>query len=212
MMSGRLRRALAPWFERQRYERLTLAWTAAKQAYGAMQGGEPAVSVRAIERPELERLAQNPENEISRRFLEGLAPRDDLCVGGFIDGQLACYGFYSAAPPTDIDDGLRFHFPAQGLYVYKGFTHPAHRGKRLRTRVLLGGMPAIAQWRGAAAEPAGFVTLVLSYNQPSLKALRRIGFQPQQSFPVLKLRSRAFLRVRDDDRARGFFIEKIDPS
>jgi hypothetical protein len=177
-----------------------------------MQGTESGVSVRAIERPELERLAQNPEHEISRRFLEGLASRDDLCVGGFIDGRLACYGFYSAAAPTDIDEALRFRFPAQWLYVYKGFTHPAHRGKRLRTRVLIGGMPAIAQWRGAHPEPAGFVTLVLSYNQPSLKALRRIGFEPQQSFPVLKLGGCTVLRVRDDDRASGFFIEKIDPS
>jgi hypothetical protein len=204
----RVRGRLAPWIAWERYRRLTLRWGAAQSRRCAFN--EPALParIRPVQRSELERFAGDPAYDISARFLERLEPRPDLCLGAFLGAELAGYAFVSAAP-TQIDESLRFHFPERWLYVYKAFARPNVRGKRLFNHIFLDGIPLIEQWLGPIEEPIGFVTLVRSDNQPSLKAFGRIGFRPEEDFAILRLRARPYLLAVPRLEAPEFFIEKV---
>lgn len=199
---------MAPWITWQTYRRLTLPWARAKAARVDFSALSTAVTVRLVERSDLERFAEDPVYEFSARLLEALYSRNDPCVGAFSAGTLVCYGFFSAAP-TDIDEDLRFHFPPSWLYVYKGFTHPAWRGRRLRPFVLLNAIPLLQEWLGPVHEPDGLVTLVLSDNYSSLKALGRIGFEPQGEFRILRIANRPRLIAERRCPQSDFFIDAI---
>lgn len=208
MLLRRLRGRLAPWIAWQRYRRLTTRWSAARRARSAVYDPPLPVRIRPLERPELERFAGDPGCDISARFLERLEPRPDLCLGAFVGAELAGYAFVSAGP-TQIDEYLRFHFPERWLYLYKAFMRPHFRGKRLLSHIFLGGVPLIEQWLGPIEEPIGFVTLVRSDNELSLKAFSRVGFRPEEDFAMLRLLSRPFLVAMPPVEPSGFFVEKI---
>ena len=155
------------------------------------------------------RFARSPSYEVSLGYLDRLDERSELCLGAFIGGQLICYGFVSARP-TDIDSELRFHFPERWLYVYKIFTLPEYRGHELWSHLFAGGLKHVEEWLGDIQEPAGFVTLVVSDNTACLEALRRIGFQHQEDFQVLRVRSQGYPVGRPFTPQADFFIHRID--
>lgn len=210
-IARRLRSRIAPWIEWQNYQCLTLSWSKAQFARGALTEPPVPVELRRLDRSDLLRLAGDPVYDFSLRFLQRLESRDDLCFAAFASGQLVSYGFFSAAP-TDIDEYLRFHFPIRWIYVYKGFTHPGWRGRRLWPFVLLNALPALLEWLGPVNEPAGLVTLVLSDNRSSLKALGRIGFRLESQFPILRMRRRPWLISLPPQEQEDFYIEKIESS
>jgi len=190
------KRLLAPLAWRETYRCMRLPWP------------EPAATiasapfeVRVLDRSDLARCSREALYEISARFLDGIAARDDLCVGAFSGNQLVSYRFF-AVQPTDIDAHLRFHFPPGWVYAYKAFTHPAWRGRRLHRELFLGSLPEVEHWK---REPLGFVTLVMSDNESSAKALARVGFEPFASFSVLRVLSRPRL-VKPADDAMEFRI------
>jgi hypothetical protein len=80
----------------------------------------------------------------------------------------------------------------------------------LRAAVLLRDIPTVEEWLGPVEEPIGLVTLVFFDNDASLKALGRIGFQRAEGFPVLRLRSRAYLLATRPAEPSDFFIHRID--
>lgn len=155
----------------------------------------------------MERFSADPEYDLSSRFLERLQARPDLCIGAFVDARPVCYAFVSSSA-TQIDEHLLFHFPERWLYIYKAFTHPEFRGKRLLNELFLHGLPLIGEWVKPTVDPLAFVTLVLSHNGPSLKAFGRMGFQPEDHFALVRLSSRPFLVSA---HVNGFVIEKTDP-
>ena len=158
------------------------------------------VEVRVLDRSDLARYSRDAQYEISARFLDGIAARDDLCIGAFSGQDLVSYRFF-AAQPTDIDAHLRFHFPPGWLYAYKAFTHPAWRGRRLHRELFLRSLPAVSQLH----KPLGFVTLVLSDNASSAKALARVGFEPFTSFSVWRVLSLP-RRISSEHEAINFRI------
>ena len=176
------KRLLAPLLWRETYRCLRMPWPEAPTPAAA----STPVEVRVLDRSDLARYSRDARYEISARFLDGIAARDDLCVAAFSGQELVSYRFF-AAQPTDIDAHLRFHFPPGWIYAYKAFTHPAWRGRRLHREVFLRSLPEVSRW---LREPLGFVTLVLSDNESSAKALARVGFEPFTSFSVLRLLSR----------------------
>ena len=210
-IARRLRSRIAPWIEWQSYQCLTLSWRKAQFARAALTEPPVPLELRRLHRSDLLRLAGDPVYDFSLRFLQGLESRDDPCFAAFAGGELVSYGFFSAAP-TDIDEYLRFHFPIRWLYVYKGFTHPAWRGRRLRPFVLLNALPALLEWLGPVSEPVGLVTLVLSNNHSSLNALNRIGFSLETQFPMLRIRERPWLISLPPEEQEDFYIEKIENS
>jgi len=203
------KRSLGRWVWLETYRCLRLPWKQAQDAGTEAAQAAVPVKVRQLERADLARYASETEYEISPRFLDGIAARDDLCFGAFVDGKLASYRFF-AVRPTAIDSYLRFHFPARWIYAYKAFTHPAWRGKQIHRQLFLRSLPQVGAWLPGLQEPLGFVTLVVSDNAPSRSALTRLGFSPFESFSVLRIRSRPRLVSPPEEDRAGFYIELTD--
>jgi GNAT superfamily N-acetyltransferase len=180
-MRKRIFRALVrPLVDRQVYECLTLNWPATVRP----SSGEPAagVEVKELQHAELARLRSISALEVSEKFVRSLAPRPDRCFGAFVGDALVSYVFFAPASPTAIDEHLRFQFPRGWIYVYKAFTLPAWRGKRLLPHLLIEAMSHLQQRQ--------FVTLVVSENRNSRKAFEHCGFQLIERFPVWRVMSR----------------------
>jgi hypothetical protein len=190
------KRLLAPLLWCETYRCMRMPWPEA----AARPAAPTPVDVRVLDRSDLARYSRDAQYEISARFLDRIAARDDLCVGAFSGQDLVSYRFF-AAQPTDIDAHLRFHFPPGWLYAYKAFTHPAWRGRRLHRELFLRSLPAVRRLH----KPLGFVTLVLSDNASSAKALARVGFEPFTSFSVWRVLSRPQL-VRCENETTEFRI------
>lgn len=193
------KRLLAPLAWRETYRCLRLPWPEPATAVASAP-----FEVRVLDRSDLARYSREALYGISARFLDGIAARDDLCVAALSGNQLVSYRFF-AAQPTDIDAHLRFHFPPGWVYAYKAFTHPAWRGRRLHRQVFLRSLPEVSRWLPGSRAPLGFVTLVLSDNDASAKALARVGFEPFASFSVFRVLSRPRL-VEPADEAMEFRI------
>lgn len=188
MRAGRLGRAVRAVFGREVYECLTVDWPGEQGAAAGLPA--PGVQIKAVERSELDRLSAAGYSGISREFLRGIERTPDLCFGAFAGEALVSYVFFAPASPIAIDARLQFAFPADWIYVYKAFTQPAWRGKRLLHQVLAHAMTRLC--------PRRFVTLVVAGNQASRKAFERCGFRPTQRFPVWRVLSRPWpLTVRD---------------
>jgi hypothetical protein len=193
------KRLLAPLAWRETYHCMRLPWPDPAEA-----AASAPFEVRVLDRSDLARYSRETLYEISARFLEGIAARDDLCVAAFSGSQLVSYRFF-ALQATDIDAHLRFQFPPGWIYAYKAFTHPAWRGRRLHREVFLRSLPQVSRWLPGSRAPLGFVTLVLSDNAASAKALARVGFEPFTSFAVLRVLSRPRL-VEPADEGMEFRI------
>ena len=185
---------MRPLLGREVYECLTLDWPGGPEA--AASSSDSELQIRAVDRTQLARLSADRACGISQKFLRGIERTPDLCFGAFAGEALVSYVFLAPASPIAIDARLQFEFPADWIYVYKAFTRPAWRGKRLLHQVLAHGMGCLG--------PHRFVTLVVAGNQASRKAFERCGFRPTQRFPVWRVLSRPWpLRVPD---AIGFSV------
>ena len=205
-----LRALLRPWIRREVYECLTLDRQSACRLGSPTGAGPSAAQVRAIERTELAGFSAIPEYSISRRFLEGLEARADRCFGAFIDGELASYAFFAPQSPTAIDESLRFEFAEGWTYVYKCFTLPRWRGRRLLPLVLASAMAELAATGSRSTR--GFVTLVVRGNHASRKSLERCGFEPRLDFPVWRVLSRPCrIGAGEERRNRQFLIDVASP-
>ena len=196
---GLAKRLLAPLAWRETYRCLQMPWRGLPAA-----AASAPFEVRVLDRSDLARYSREALYEISARFLDGIAARDDLCVAAFSGHDLVSYRFF-AGQPTDIDAHLRFHSPPGWIYAYKAFTHPSWRGRRLHREVFLRSLPEVSRWLGGAREPLGFVTLVLSDNESSARALARVGFESFTSFSVWRVLSRPRL-VAPEDEAMEFRV------
>jgi hypothetical protein len=173
---------MRPLLGREVYECLTLEWPGGQAA--GTSPSDAAMQIRAVDRTELSRLSADAACGISQVFLRGIERTPDLCFGAFAGEALVSYVFLAPASPIAIDARLQFAFPADWIYVYKAFTRPAWRGKRLLHQVLMHGMGCLG--------PRRFVTLVVAGNQASRRAFERCGFRSAQRFPVWRVLSRAW--------------------
>lgn len=194
MPAGRLGRAVRGLLGREVYDCLTVDWRTEQGAAASVP--TPGVQIRAVERSELARLGAAGCSGISQTFLRGIERTPDACFGAFAGEALVSYVFFAPASPIPIDARLQFAFPADWIYVYKAFTEPAWRGKRLLHQVLTHAMTRMG--------PHRFVTLVVAGNQASRKAFERCGFRPTQRFPVWRLLSRPWPMTPPD--ALGFSV------
>jgi hypothetical protein len=132
------------------------------------------------------------ENELPEAFVQDALDAGDECYG-IVDGNiLASYGWYSKAS-TVVDGTLRLNFDPQYVYMYKGFTANAYRGKRLHA---IGMMLALNEYRNQGFK--GLVAYVESNNFDSLKSCYRMGYQSCGRIRVLRLGNRYFIH-----RGRG---------
>lgn len=142
----------------------------------------PAPSLTSLEAPyrarfldqrELERLANeaSEEYDLLPSFVRSATQRGDSCFGVFDQDRLAAYGWYSYQP-VRIDDENELCFDSAYVYMYAGFTLPAHRGRRLHA---LGMGLACMHFRAQGRR--GLISYVDAANLNSWRSCLRLGYR-----------------------------------
>lgn len=132
---------------------------------------EPGFRAEFLAAERLRAFAQDPETELSDEFLDAALAKGDRCYA-ILEGEnnLAAYGWYSNQP-TEASDGLEVVFSPDYMYMYKGYTHPKYRGRRLHA---IGMNRALRDFREQGY--LGLVSYVESNNFSSLKSCYRMGY------------------------------------
>jgi hypothetical protein len=127
-------------------------------------------------------FSRDPDNGMPESFLDEALSKGDECFALCEGGTLAAYGWY-ASTPTRIDPpDLLLQFSGEYVYMYKGFTHTRHRGKRLHA---IGMTMALQHYLSRGSR--GLVSYVESDNFDSLKSVFRMGYAAFGSVYVLRI-------------------------
>jgi hypothetical protein len=118
---------------------------------------------------ELEPYADDPENDLSREFLDYAAGQGDSCNAVFEGDKLVSY-CWNSDKPTLIEGDLHIEFRGGYVYRYKEFTRRSHRGRRLSSYARA---ESLRQF--AARGLRGYDGYVEDYNFVSYRALQRAG-------------------------------------
>ena len=123
-----------------------------------------------LDRETLRRMTADVKYDLTPEFLDEALAKGDQCYAILDGDQPAAYGWY-AHSPTRMSDGLLVRFDPAYVYMYKGLTLDAYRGRRLH---------AIAMTRALAACKAkgfkGLVSYIEADNLTSLKSAHRMGY------------------------------------
>jgi hypothetical protein len=109
--------------------------------------------------------------EMSADFVETALAKGDECYGIFDGSQLVSMGWYSNHP-TPLSDKLTLCFDRSWMYMYKGYTLHAYRGKRLHG---VGMSKALCAYTKRGAR--GLISYVKSTNFQSLRSTERMGYR-----------------------------------
>ena len=124
----------------------------------------------ALEPEQLHELAKDPAYDFTEAFLSDALAKGDRCYG-ILDGDvLATYGWYSTNP-TETSDDVTLHFNSDYVYMYKGYTLPQYRGRRLYAVAI---NRALSEYLARGYH--GLVSYIESNNFSSLKSVRRLGY------------------------------------
>ena len=141
---------------------------------------------RFCTRDELLAAARHPEitEEMRPDFVERALERHDECFGIFDGDRLASFGWYSSRP-TSIQADLYLHFDPTWMYMYKGFTVGAYRGKRLHG---IGMSLALREYTTRGFK--GLISYVEANNFASLRSTEKMGYRQFGSVYVARLGGR----------------------
>jgi hypothetical protein len=131
------------------------------------------LQTRFVTRDELLAAASVAEvaEEMSAEFIDQAIGRGDECFGIFDGQDLVSFGWYSNQS-TQISDSLTLCFDRAWMYMYKGYTLRAYRGKRLHGIGMSQALYAYTK-RGSR----GLISYVRSTNFQSLRSTERMGYQ-----------------------------------
>lgn len=153
----------------------------------------------------LRELGRDPSNGLPGSFLDEALSQGDECYGFLAGETLAAYGWYSRRPtpidPPDLvlDPGDRY------VYMYKGFTHPDHRGQRLHA---IGMTLALQQYLRRGFK--GLVSYVESNNFASLNSVRRMGYEIFGSVYALRIFGIHLTHASAGWQSHGVRIERAE--
>jgi hypothetical protein len=131
----------------------------------------PGFDARFVLPAELEASARAGTHDFTPEFLDRAITRGDRCYGIFEGATLASYGWY-AEQPTEINEHYMLHFDPAFTYMFKGYTLPAYRGKRLHAVGMCRALRAFTE-----EGKKGLVSYVASNNFASLRSVARMGYQ-----------------------------------
>jgi hypothetical protein len=162
----------------------------------------PGFEARFAGEDELTKLAHDGTHDLSVEFLHQARARGDRCYALFDDGDvLAAYGWYSGLP-TPIDEHFVLHFDRAYTYMYKGYTVPAYRGKRLHAVGMCRALRAFTE-----EGKIGLVSYVFSNNFASLHSVGRMGYRIFGEAYVLRVGGHSFTYATRGCRDYGFWVE-----
>lgn len=136
---------------------------------------------------DLREQADNPETELSGRFLDEALARGDQCYAIRENEILAAYGWYSFGRTPIGLPNLVLNFSADYVYMYKGFTDSRHRGQRLHA---IGMTRALEHYLAEGYK--GLVSYVEASNLDSLKSCFRMGYRVFGSIYILRVFGRYY--------------------
>jgi hypothetical protein len=145
----------------------------------------------------------SPEFEMTTEFARGALDKGDECYGIFDGDRMVSFGWYSNQP-THISDGLVLHFYPSWVYMYKGFTHPDYRGKRLHGIGMSLALRAYTE-RGSR----GLISYVKSNNFQSLRSIERMGYRIFGDIYLARVMGRPVTWSTPGCRPYGFRLEMV---
>ncbi|RMF60142.1 MAG: GNAT family acetyltransferase [Calditrichaeota bacterium] len=160
----------------------------------------PPFNGKILSQEELEMFSQDPENDLSQSFLQYALSKGDQCFGILDNGKLAAYGWYSNKP-TRFNDTLDLHFDGSFMYMYRGWTVKAYRGKRLHA---IGMANALNHYYQAGYR--GLISYVEANNFSSLRSVYRMGYRPFGKIYVVKILNKHFLFYSGKCNEYGFSL------
>lgn len=163
-------------------------------------------ATRFCTREELLAATAEPDvaQEMSGEFVDEALDRGDDCYGIFDGYRLVSFGWYSNQP-TPISDDLVLHFDPSWVYMYKGYTLPAYRGKRLHG---VGMSLALKEYTERGSR--GLISYVKSNNFQSLRSITRMGYKIFGDVYAVRAFGRAHTYATPGCQAYGFRLEAVD--
>ncbi|MEZ4295220.1 MAG: hypothetical protein R3B70_09615 [Polyangiaceae bacterium] len=151
----------------------------------------------------LRALGEGAGDDMDAAFVKAALARGDRCFGAADGELLASYGWYSTRP-TPVTDDLLLRFDGAYAYMYKGYTLPEYRGKRLH---------GIGMARAMAAHVAegkrGLVSYVAATNFASLRSCHRLGYRDLGWILAVRVGGRIVTRASRSCQAFGFLVEPV---
>ena len=140
---------------------------------------EAGVSFRFLSAEDIRQLAVDDGLELHASMADRLEGSRDHCFAAFCGERLASYAWFARQSieaqhnrGSQPKSGVSVSFPSHVAFLYKGFTHPEFRGRKLHGAAVGRGLLGLA--------PYG-VNIVLSTtdwtNRAARKALGGIGFE-----------------------------------
>ncbi len=160
-----------------------------------------------LEERTLRKFAASQDYELSDGFLRDAFARGDECYGFLDDVVLAAYGWYTRRPTSLDRPELVLHFSDRYIYMYKGFTHSAHRGQRLHA---IGMTKALAIF--LARGYRGLISYVEATNFSSRRSCYRMGYADFGTVAILGLGARGLVRGSAGCRPYDFRVEWSQPA
>ena len=152
---------------------------------------------------QLREFARNPEHQLPESFLDEALAKGDECYAILHGETLASFGWYSTRATRIDPPDLRVNFAEQYVYMYHGFTHPLHRGKRLHA---IGMTQALALYLSRGFR--GLVSYVESTNYASRKSTVRMGYSEFGTIFIVRIAGRYLIHRGAGCAPYSFRIER----
>jgi hypothetical protein len=161
----------------------------------------PGFDGRFVDEAQLREYARDSAHDMPPEFLRTALARGDRCYALFDGGTLAAYGWYSDLP-TPLDDHFVLHFDRAWTYMYKGYTMPAYRGKRLHAVGMCCALRALTE-----EGQQGLISCVASNNFASLHSVTRMGYKIFGDAYMLRAGGSSFTHASRSCREYGFRVQ-----
>ncbi len=133
---------------------------------------DPDVDFRFLTPEEVRCFEDDPDYELEASMAGQIERGSNLCFGVLSGGTLAAYGWYALGGVDGANaSGVAMSFPSDVACMYKGFTHPNFRGRRLHALAMSLALRGLAEY-GVTK----LVSLVESVNWASLRSCARLGY------------------------------------
>lgn len=134
---------------------------------------ESQLDWRFLEPAEIAQFAEHADFELDAALADRARGGYDFCYAAIDEGRLAAYGWYAlGAIEAEHAGGVAMAFPPHVAYMYKGFTHPDYRGRRLHA---LGMGRALLNLEVEGVDT--LLSIVDWTNHASLRSCVRLGYQ-----------------------------------
>jgi hypothetical protein len=149
----------------------------------------------------LEAFARDPDSALPPQFVQYALAKGDKCFGFVHHGSLRAYGWY-ATTATRVSPELKIDIARGYVYMYHGFTHASHRGRRLFPS---GMTRALQHFRAIGYK--GMLLYVDATNLDSLKSCASMGWRTFGTVYVVRIFGRTLIYCTPGCSRYGFRLE-----